>query len=352
MNTTLVTFYFDLGKLENNPKRRSRNIYDDVSETLLKRNMNLFFIGSDQDIVDHVNRVREKYNLLNKTHCEVFDIQDSPYYKYLSELQNLYDGDGLCSYKGSLHWTPMYFVCIYTKMYALKMAIEKNVFDTQYFCWHDYGLAHVSHYINDVIFEETLNSFNDESVKILLLNPVSREWSKDRESFYKNDNYIVTAQFYGGSKDNMMRFINRFDEELIKSIEVGRPCNEENVMAMVVADYPNEFDVSCGYYSTAMKNVYIIRDSYDKVLPIISGLRTNGYDKLSYDISDKVFKGLKRGEIKLSDIDIYNLYKETIITSYYVKGVIKYREYVREFKEFCERVKIEIDEGTKGNLIY
>jgi len=62
---------------------------------------------------------------------------------------------------------------------------------------------------------------------------------------------------------------------------------------------------------------------------------------------------LKRKYIKLNNQEIYDLYKEIIIiTSYYAVGVLKYREYVDEFKKFCEENGIEIDEHTKGNLVF
>ena len=296
----------------------------------------------EEEIINHVWKVRSRHNLLHKTYLYHFDLKNSPYYKHLPLIQEVYDK------KTNKDWrfTPLYYVCIYTKFFALRKAIEINPFQTDNFCWLDFGLYHIAEPVTAYEFIDNFEHFDNERIKIILLDTLVP--NIDKTDFYSKDNYVTTAQIFGGHKDKVIQFCDRFDKELDVSLNLKLPINEENIMAIIYGDYPKDFDASAGFYISALKNFLHIRDHYGKVMSIVQSLRCNNYNKFAYDILCKIFSG----NINLSIQQWYIVYTEIIITSYYAVGVEKYREYVGKFKKFCEENNIIIDEFTKKNLIY
>lgn len=346
-NITCVSFFFDIGKLENNDKRRQANNYKNTSEELLRRDMNLIFFG-EQDTVKHVWTIRKKYNLLHKTYLVTCELNESPYYKYLPLLTEYSKTVGLNGFVNDIRMTPHYFVAIWSKFYFIKKAIELNPFESNKFCWIDYGIFHISEKIDDDKFANNLLSLKSDKIKIMMIFEGTQQLLNDRKLLYSKDRHITTAQIFGGGKDIFLKYIELFDEELMESIKCEKPTNEENIMAMLAMKFTKMFEYGFALYALCLVNFNKIEEEEKMCLNIISKWRENGFE----EIACQLLENLKHKEGRLSNDLVYKLYSELIIVSYYTRGVDKYREYVKEFKLFCLKNNLVIDKYTENNLVF
>lgn len=350
-SVTVVSFFFDIGKLENNNQRRQSSNYKETSEKLLKRNINLIFFGEEETIL-HVWNIRKKYNLLDKTYlvtCNLMEI--SPYIKHLPLLEKVYRETGLNGFIDCKRMTPMYFICIWTKFYAIKKSIELNPFNSDKFCWIDYGVFHISSDINDYDFIKNLTSLPNDKIRIMNIQQYNRNMSNTKKEFYSRDNCAVTAQIFGGPKNNMLEFCDLFNKELQVSIDLEQPTNEENIMAMVSFENQEKFDFTCGFYSRCLTDFSSLKtlDNFDRMFYNAENYRNQGFNWISYSILEKI-KNSYHFNSELSNEQICKVYKELIIVSYYAVGITKYRAIVEEFRNFCDRQQIEIDDHTRNNM--
>jgi hypothetical protein len=261
---TFVTSFFNLEKLEGKERLHRTSMYIDKAKTLLNLDINLVIYCDDDEMIDNIEEIRKKYP--NKTKIIKTQITDLPYYRHYDFIKNKREENDYAGYTKTKD-TPLFTILQWSKFHFLRDAIEGNYFNDNYYMWIDFGIAYVA------TMDNYISSFNKKSDKITLLCinlPTSSILvipSLNRWLCY------VAAGLFGGSKENMKEFINKFDEALGVMVRNNVAPLEEVIMAYVsylnphlfefyYGDYYDIIDNRSRLYST--KHIHLIMDNIKK----------------------------------------------------------------------------------------
>lgn len=352
-STTFVTAFYDLGKIENNPKRRSFDAYKSYSRDLLRRPIDLVVIG-DEDCISYVQEERKTYGLLERTAFLCIPFETLPAYKYKETLDEMIPRTGVNGYKESHRLTASYLICIWSKIYVLLEASRKNPFNATYFCWIDFGYYHLAteyDYMQNYS-DEIFTSIEDHpEFRAVALNAFDPSYVKNASEFYKKDNYSITGQIFSGNADTIGKVYDVFMKEVEECIRVELPTPEENIFGRLVYLYPDLFNLRGGYYSTSLSNFSECRQFPDKCCTVGNEFAKHGMNRHAYNVLENVMKGYEKNKSLLSDRQVYDILFQMVICSYYVKREY-YDKWVAYTKHFLETSEIQPSGLFLANLRY
>lgn len=251
--TTIVSMFFDLCQLENNPKRRSAAKYYELSKSLLKNDVFMFFIG-DSDSVYFVESFRSSVGLGHKTYCVTMSLSDSPYIK--ASLIPIRNERGWSTVKD----TPLYSAVTMTKFHAMSEALRTNPFDSDYFAWVDFGISHIA----NPCLSNIITNLN-RRVKIQVINYTSLALSSDRVLKYSIRRTEVCGGFFGGHKHAISVLAKLFDREFKEFLSADQYNTEEGIVASLIALHPDLFDIYYGDYRSIFSNLVSPVDCFNRV---------------------------------------------------------------------------------------
>lgn len=225
---TIVSAFFDINR-DKNGDGRSIEEYKEWIKLTLQLNCNLFII-TEEKFKDFFLTYRPK-SLMSKTHIHIIDFKESFYYKYYNNIKQILESD---YYKNKIKdpnrvecKMPEYNIIQYSKFYYLKVAIELNIFKTDYFLWADAG---ISRFFLDVNLNIEYPSKNGLSVlksnhdKFIIQNRFDIDYYNIDDSFiWKSDNLLYGTMFGGTS------YIINIISELINNIFINQMLANNNV---------------------------------------------------------------------------------------------------------------------------
>lgn len=247
---TLVTAFFDINRAEKGDGRTIDEYKLWIKQTL-QLNCHLYIVTEDKFADFFKDNRPTQYN----TTIKIIDFKDLHYYKYYDRMSSILQSP---EYKRRIsHPTrvecvlPEYNIIQYSKFHCLKMAIDENPFQSDYFFWIDAG---ISRFFLDVNIS---NSYPGEKSKSIIQNNPDTFYIQKRhdlehfpidENFmWRSDNLLVGTMFGGSSK--IIHLISELLENVLTTIMLdnNNVNNEQLALAMVWKKNPELFCLTNAY---------------------------------------------------------------------------------------------------------
>lgn len=208
---TLVTALYDLAKMENKDKTKRKTLeeYYIYAEKLLKFDVDFIIFVENDDILNKLREIRDKYVLGDKTKYIIKPFKDLKYNKYLYHI-NKNDTNNpikdMCPNKD----TSNYKILGWSKFEFIQEAMNRNFFNTDFFGWIDIGCSYVYTYPHNV--EQILQSRSNK-IKFGCFNNFYY-YGIDKSTYYDKRVSPISGGFFTGNRDNFNKFIIEFEKEL------------------------------------------------------------------------------------------------------------------------------------------
>lgn len=259
---TFVTALFDLGKRENNGKRRQIDEYLHHGQFLLEQPINLI-IFADPELAPDIWYIRRKKDLLAQTCLITFPLEQSPYYSLLAEIAAARKKNPTIN-NNEMKNTPLYTVVGWTKFHLLRQACQDNPFNSTHFAWIDFGLAHVA----DTSFVEEDKPFNITIDKVRLLHMRSFKPAEvNNKDFWARHIFgNICAGYITAGRSQMLQFCHHFDRISREWLAVGYAPLEDHFFPVIILAQPDLFDFYYGDYKSLLSNYKHLRQDFNTML--------------------------------------------------------------------------------------
>jgi hypothetical protein len=256
---TIVTFYFNLKNLEDtNIATRPPSFYLDNGKHTLQIN-NPMVIFCDSVTKPLIQEIREKLTDSQTIYIEK-NITDYDHYKmnYLTIKENR---NNLGTYQSKDNRSTASYLLVTTfKIQALKIAKDRNDFNSTHFIWMDFGCGHV-------VYKPVI-----EDVERVLLNP--RPKITCLYIHYRSPKFLenmidavnkgicgIAGTFFSVEKSYIDKLYTTFQSIFYEMLSKKIGHNEEQVLTYIYDRYPELFTLYYGdYYSTICNYHKTIRD--------------------------------------------------------------------------------------------
>lgn len=241
-NDVLVTMLYDL-KSKDNTNRSSIEEYLKSAEELYKIDCNMIFFVETDELKNQVYEGRYKYERHQKTHIIVQPYEDLKYYKDIEHIKAL-DKDNPITNMNIEKDTANYRIIGWNKFECLRKAIQLDPFMSEHFGWIDFGICgRVS--VPDNL-SQVITSMSNK-IKIGIFNRLNI-FGINLPNFYKTQKRILSAGFFTGNKENMLKLIHLFEKELLRVLGTEKIAPlEEQILAKIIYNDPDIFQVFWGH---------------------------------------------------------------------------------------------------------
>lgn len=144
---------------------------------------------------------------------------------------------------------PLYDIIMWSKPYFIKRSIHDNPFNTEYFCWIDFGIhRHILR--NEMMYQQLFPYGIYEKIRFLFFSkPESSDL--DIKYFYKRHIIRLAGTMFSGRKDYLLKLYDYMEDEV-------KLCLSNRVLACDQCLFTQIFNLYhgswCGYIIT---NYYI-----------------------------------------------------------------------------------------------
>jgi hypothetical protein len=256
---TIVTAFFDINRAERGDGR-TVDEYKEWLKKTLRLNCNLFIVTEEKFRDFFLENRPTQY----ATYIKVIPFQYSHYYRYYDDMCKILNDP---QYRLRIAHPdrvecrlPEYNIIQYSKFHYLKMAMERDIFKSDYFFWMDAGC---SRFFLDVDLSRPYPSPHGMAILKQSENRFVIQKRRDLERFPIDDNFIWRADnllsggMFGGNKQAvhaMSRLVEKCFQE--KMLQRGNVNNEQLALAMVWKEHPELFfttNDSPGYHLVLFK---------------------------------------------------------------------------------------------------
>ena len=308
-STTFVTSFYDLATIEGNSKRRSAEQYYEFAEEILKRPIDLVFIGEEKDTV-RVWKLRKDYGFASRTFCLAIPFQSLPTFEHIPALTKIVNEKGVYGIKDDARLTAHYVALTWCKIFFLHHTRSMNPFSSSHFCWIDFGYFHMREQYDylmpgrvlDGIFENINTSWkiseeNQSSrFRICLLKDFVEEDIIDSKEYYAKDNFQMAATVMGGRGDSISPVWEKFQKQMSLVLRLGIASPEENIFGRIAFFFPELFDFTIGYYSISLQNFGQITMCPNDFYGLGVKYRKEEKKQEAFDILSKIAEGIMSGQ--------------------------------------------------------
>jgi hypothetical protein len=296
MSSTIVTFYFNLKNLEDsNHGTRDVSFYLENGKHTLQIN-NPMVIFCDDVTRPVIQKIREELTSAPTMYIEKnIDEYDHYWMNYSTIKKNRKDTRTYLD--PTSRSTISYLLLCTFKIHALKIAKERNDFDSTHFIWMDFGCGHVVYRPVDVAVSRVLAAPRDK-VACLYIHYRSRESLKDMESSVTRGICGIAGTFFSvetGYIDRLFTVMQTIFYEMLAK-KIGH--NDEQILTYAYDRYPELFSLYYGdYYSTISNYHTSIEDHASiKKLFIKPAIAAGRVDLAKQAINSMVVDNLSQGE--------------------------------------------------------
>lgn len=252
---TVVTGLFDLSIREGT---RYRNIdqYLKLGKHVLDLPINLV-VATEHHLVADIWRYRVNIGLGDKTFIYTVDLEQSPYFKYLVNINAHYSAGrkpcGLSETKD----TALYSLVGWTRYYIMGRVAKMNPFNSAGLVWIDYGIFHL--YQSDVhtaqnIFLQILRQCPRDKIGLMLLSETVPSEISNRKSYYAERRCKIAAGFCSGSLGDFTWLAQKFNEEVLINLSSGHPSLDEIILSVIYCENRSRFSPYYGDYHQIFPN--------------------------------------------------------------------------------------------------
>lgn len=245
---TWVTSFYDLGAIENNSKRRSREEYLNYGNFVLQMDINLYIFVATEDVQYFIDK-RKEFGLEAKTVVIGQDFKHLPYYKYKNLMKAAWEKNTpVFPHK----LTVCYSMLMWCKPEFIGRAILDNVFNTNHFGWIDFGLAHFT----GTSYIPNLNIGYSDKIKMMQINyfsPKTIDIEKNKRHYQLILDHIAGTLFCG-SAEYLEKFIMLFNHKVLSSLKDGYVPTDEPLFPLMIIDHSEMFDLYYGDFKYLLTN--------------------------------------------------------------------------------------------------
>ena len=276
---TLVTALFDISKNENRDNVRTTDKYLQLGKHLLELPINIV-IATESHLASEIWRYRRDIGMADKTFVYTVDLENSPYYKYLNNIQELFKvgnkPDGTSQSKDS----PLYLIVTWTRYWILQQITKMNPFNSKGLVWLDYGIFHL--YTNQLLATknkiiEIMGHIPTNKIKLMLLCETSDNEIKDTKAYYSKRQCKLAGGFCSGSIDDINWLADQFEKELKLCLELGYPALDEPIMSIIYRQNPSRFMPYYGDYQQCITNNINMTDGFWIIIRNLDHCRAHTY---------------------------------------------------------------------------
>lgn len=249
-DVTLVTAYVEIDNVptdtEGSFTRRSRARYLNWMRSVLSIRQNLM-IFVEEPTRDFVAGVRKE--LIHHTVVETVNVEELRQCTWYRETKRIIDGGYM------RHATrpqrvelraPLYNTIMFSKIEWVRKAIEADPFGTRYFLWVDAGFGHGLHrrlryrsVIDRVWPSPTKNHRMRDTILVLGTGLHQRHLSATEMISWHC--HVIAGTIWGGDRKKLLAYSDRFQEELSWALAHNLLDDDQSIMSLVYAKYPELF---------------------------------------------------------------------------------------------------------------
>ena len=272
---TLVTGLFDLSRREAS-RFRSIDSYLKLGQTLLSIPHNLIIFG-DAHLVKEAWSTRCKLGLASKTFIYVFDLQHSPYYKYLPDITNKFNQHGQPNYYIPAKESPHYLIIGWTRFWLLQQLAVLNPFNTKAVLWVDYGIFHLynEQEVKSGVLHLCKRIINCpiDKIRFMVLKHDDKSTFSNLDTYYSTRRWNLAAGLFSGSLSDIIWLGQQMDQLIIQCMQGIRPSLEELMLNIIYVQNRNRFEVYYGDYHQILCNHDRYRENFDIIKRNIDNCR-------------------------------------------------------------------------------
>ncbi len=324
-----VTGFFNITKHSN----KSYNIDDYIkwSEFVLSLPVQLV-IYCEEDLVDTFRQIRRKHVPDEHTQFVIKAFADLPYYRYLEKVrQNRLTVKPCFDPRNS----PEYFTIICSKFTLLNDTIDQNYFgqEDNFYAWIDFGLVKNSGPDYDSI--KAITNVYRRKCSFCYINYTAEHIMNDYDKYYSRIRWGTACGFFTADRTHMKQLCIFFDEEAVKTIELGYGHGEEQVIAVIYHEHPELFEFYYGDYNELLCNyVYPIRNIQNILFNFVNNTRECSKNDLCYLACEKVWQSYITGRCDLLLEQVVKLTEEFFICAFYMH---KFEESMKFYNDMSSR---------------
>lgn len=310
---TLVTMFFDIGKREQNTKRRQASEYLKLGKYTLSLDLPMV-IYIDPEFEDFVREERRPFQ--EKTKIVPINMEELPYYEYLERIYKCRELN-LVDHMDSIKNTPLYLVSNWSKFTLLERVLKENPFQATHLGWIDFGVAHVAKQPKDP-FDQVFTKFDDK-IRFCLLNQYDTPMIEtDLHKYYAFTWWTnIAAGYMTGDLAHMQFFCDAFKIVLEDALKDGYAVSEEKVFPVLCYKFPEKFSFYYGDYKEVLLNYRRIREGSNYLLfhsQCCKDLKDYHHSVL---LGEEIIKSLKAEILKASPYEVIRLLDDYYIGAYY-----------------------------------
>ena len=279
---TIVTFYFNLKNLEDTTtSTRSPSFYLENGKHTLQIN-NPMVIFCDSITKPLIQEIRDKLTDKPTIYIEK-NINDYDHYKmnYLTIKENR---SNIGSYQNNnTRSTASYLLVTSFKIHALKIAKDRNDFNSTHFIWMDFGCGHV---VYKPVIEDVERVLLNPRPKItcLYIHYRSSKFLENMVDAVNNGICGIAGTFFSVEKSYIDKLYTTFQSIFYEMLSKQIGHNEEQVLTYIYDRYPELFTLYYGdYYSTICNYHQTIKDHYAVKEFFINNALNAGREDLAND---------------------------------------------------------------------
>lgn len=308
MNSTIVSCFINL----NDNLNKSTEWYIEKGEFLFKVDAYIIFFV-DSHTYESVRKLRERYNMLHKTHFIITSLREFPLYNYRNKIASNRNGNPMYTDNRN---TPDYFVLVASKPGMIKRAIDANPFKSTHFIWVDFGIKGTK-YTQEGMIERILPNIRDK-ISCCYIHYREKNLLKNYSEWYKFGYCGIAGGVISGNIEHLIKFNNLFDEKFKEVVDKGYGHAEEQIITELESDHPELFDVYTGDYSSIVSNYLMTTQDIDSILTLyIANARTNGKSEHSYKACLKLEHAMRDKLITLNDWQFMKYCDEYFLSAWY-----------------------------------
>jgi len=212
---------------------------------------NPLVVYADPKYHDYIINRRKQLNIAtsnNRIQVRSISLQDIEHRTPFKEIQDVIQSDKFINQSdwinGSALTNPYYIPLTLIKNDLLQQIANSNPMGSKRFYWIDSGIA------NSFGVTEPIKTFNFLFLPKIKFFLTSYSYFTDSEIHGYNINtmteiigkkpeYVCRATLFGGNKDQIMEFNNKYNETIQQSLKVGTIGTEEAIFTIVEMKYPH-----------------------------------------------------------------------------------------------------------------
>ena len=270
-------------------------------------------------VVEEVKKYRFKLGLADKTVVLSLKLNKTPYY-YLKPLISQCFEESRTSYlldpKSFSHRALL--LIFYNKIKVLEYTSEQNYFNSECFLWLDFAIfSDPSRHDKFVTVERITDTLPGDKIKMCLLEDSSIKEISNRERFYKTKRWKAIGGNISVPKIHMKTFVSIWNQELRKSLEVGIPAFEEQILSCVKAIKSDIFDCYYGDYKDIFKGYYNYHSHGYIAFQNLRHCRQNSIWDTVIKVGSKILIAIDNGKLNWSPEMLVDIYNEIVIGAWY-----------------------------------